>query len=53
VIRAIGPIDITWISTKSGRWSLDEVQALIAEGPDNMAITLTDLGARASELTDR
>jgi hypothetical protein len=53
VIRAMGPIDITWISTKSGRWSLHEVQALIAEGPDNMAIALTDSGARASELTDR
>ena len=52
MIRAMGPIDLQWIATKSGTWSLDEVRALITEGPASMAISLTDSGARASELTD-
>jgi hypothetical protein len=52
MIRETGSIDLRWITTKSGSWSLDEVRALITDGPTNMAIALTESGARASELTD-
>lgn len=53
MIRGFGSIELTWVATTTGSWSVDEVRSLVTTGPANMVIALTDSGARASELAER
>ena len=53
MIRGLGSIELTWVATTTGSWSVDEVRSLVTTGPANMVIALTDSGARASELAER
>ena len=51
LVRADGPVDIQWISTVAGTWSVDTVRQTLQQHPGDVMVALTPNGPFGAELS--